>query len=88
MGEVTGGGEMEIWSNTDFPYQCLLDFKRTTTFQAAIQAILQREALIRQRVTRVFKCDANNSPPIDEPRAYHTLITIFCAESATDDWAQ
>ena len=23
---------MEIWSNTDFPYQCLLDVKRTTAF--------------------------------------------------------
>ena len=33
--------EMEIWSGTDFPYQCLLDFKRTTTFQAAIQAIVK-----------------------------------------------
>lgn len=31
---------MEIWSNTDFPYQCLLDFKRTTAFQAAIQAVV------------------------------------------------
>jgi predicted RNA methylase len=33
---------MEIWSNTDFPYQCLLDFKRTTTFQAAIQSIVKQ----------------------------------------------
>jgi predicted RNA methylase len=32
---------MDIWSNTDFPYQCLLDFKRTTTFQAAIQAVVK-----------------------------------------------
>ncbi|MEO6095507.1 MAG: 50S ribosomal protein L11 methyltransferase [Fibrobacteria bacterium] len=28
----------KIWSSSDFPYQCLLDFKRTTAFQAAIQA--------------------------------------------------
>jgi predicted RNA methylase len=41
MGGVTGK-KMEIWSNTDFPYQCLLDFKRTTAFQAAIQAIVRR----------------------------------------------
>jgi predicted RNA methylase len=27
---------MEIWSNTDYPYQCLLDTKRTTAFRAAI----------------------------------------------------
>jgi protein arginine N-methyltransferase 1 len=33
--------EMGIWSSTDFPYQCLLDFKRTTAFRSAIQAIVK-----------------------------------------------
>lgn len=37
---------MEIWSNTDFPYACLLDFKRTTTFQAAIQAIVKQGDIV------------------------------------------
>ncbi len=37
---------MQIWSNTDFPYQCLLDFKRTTTFQAAIQAIVKQGDIV------------------------------------------
>lgn len=37
---------MGIWSNTDFPYQCLLDFKRTTTFQAAIQAIVKQGDIV------------------------------------------
>ena len=37
---------MEIWSNTDFPYQCLLDFKRTTAFQAAIQAIVKEGDIV------------------------------------------
>lgn len=32
---------MPIWSSTDFPYQCLLDFKRTTTLQAAIRATVR-----------------------------------------------
>jgi protein arginine N-methyltransferase 1 len=31
----------EVWSNTDFPYQCLLDFKRTSAFRAAIQGIVK-----------------------------------------------
>ena len=52
------------------------------------QAISQRETLIRQRVTQVFKCDANDSPPINAPHSYDALVTNFCAESATDDWAQ
>ena len=50
--------------------------------------VLQRETAIRQRVTRVFKCDASNPRPIEEPRTYDILVTSFCAESATDNWAQ
>ncbi len=37
---------MDIWSNTDFPYQCLLDFKRTTAFQAAIQATVKHGNIV------------------------------------------
>jgi len=33
--------DLPIWSNSDFPYQCLLDFKRTTTLQAAIHATVR-----------------------------------------------
>ena len=32
---------MEIWSSSDFPYQCLLDVKRTTAFRDAIQAVVR-----------------------------------------------
>ncbi len=39
-------GEMGIWSNTDFQYQCLLDFKRTTAFQAAIQTIVKQGDIV------------------------------------------
>lgn len=31
----------EAWSTTDFPYQCLLDARRTTAFQAAIEAVVR-----------------------------------------------
>lgn len=33
---------MPIWANSDFPYQCLLDFKRTTALQAAIRATVRK----------------------------------------------
>jgi hypothetical protein len=52
------------------------------------QAVLQRETSLRQRLTRIFTCDANNPRPIEEPRAYDILVSNFCAESATDDRAQ
>ena len=32
---------MNIWSNTDFPYQCLLDYRRTTMFHTAIRAVVK-----------------------------------------------
>jgi predicted RNA methylase len=35
-----------IWSSTDFPYQCLLDFKRTTAFREAIQAIVKQGDIV------------------------------------------
>jgi predicted RNA methylase len=31
----------EAWSTTDFPYQCLVDARRTTAFQAAIAAVVK-----------------------------------------------
>jgi predicted RNA methylase len=35
--------KMEPWSNTDFPYQCLLDVNRTKAFQAAIRAVVKQD---------------------------------------------
>lgn len=32
---------MEIWSNSDYPYQCLLDSRRTTAFRTAIRAVVE-----------------------------------------------
>jgi predicted RNA methylase len=37
---------MEIWSNTDYPYECLLDFKRTRAFQAAIRDVVKEGAIV------------------------------------------
>ena len=31
----------EAWSTTDFPYQCLVDARRTTAFQAAIASVVK-----------------------------------------------
>jgi protein arginine N-methyltransferase 1 len=37
---------MTIWSSTDFPYQCLLDFKRTTNLKAAIHATVRKGDIV------------------------------------------
>ncbi|WPD21963.1 MAG: guanitoxin biosynthesis pre-guanitoxin forming N-methyltransferase GntF [Candidatus Electrothrix aestuarii] len=47
--------------------------------------IEQRENLIRHRVSQIFSCDANCSPPIDYPYSYDVLISTCCADSATTD---
>src|SRR6266545_3802621 len=37
---------MEIWSNTIYSYDCLLDFNRTKAFQAAIRAVVKEGAIV------------------------------------------
>ena len=37
---------MEIWSNSIYPYECLLDFNRTKAFQAAIRAVVKEGAIV------------------------------------------
>ena len=37
---------MEIWSNTDFPYQCLLDCDRSRAFQTAIRAVVRQDDVV------------------------------------------
>ena len=41
---------MEIWSNTDYPYECLMDFKRTRAFQAAIRAVVKQDDIVLDAV--------------------------------------
>ena len=33
---------MDIWSNTDFPYQCLIDTRRTSALRTAIHSVVRR----------------------------------------------
>jgi hypothetical protein len=47
--------------------------------------IKQREDLIRHRVSHIFSCDANCSPPIAYPYSYDVLISTCCADSATTE---
>jgi SAM-dependent methyltransferase len=85
--------EVRCWLNNEPSAFDWREFIRVTLgledqTNCTVQAVLEREASIRQRITRIFRCDANNARPIDEPRIYDILISSFCAESATDDWAQ
>jgi hypothetical protein len=52
------------------------------------QAVRHREALIRQRVTQIFNCNANHTPPINPLRVYDVLVTNFCVEAATSNLAE
>ena len=49
-------------------------------------AVIQREAAIRQRVTRLITCDVTQPCPIvGASQHYDIVVSNFCAESATDD---
>lgn len=51
--------------------------------------VARRAQGIRQRVTRVTRCDASRTPPVPgAPRRYDVVLTNFCAESATTDMEQ
>jgi NNMT/PNMT/TEMT family len=48
--------------------------------------VARRASEIRERVTRLIRCDASRRPAIEGPRAsYDVVLTNFCAESATSD---
>lgn len=48
--------------------------------------VVGRANEIRERVTRLLRCDASRTPPVeDSNRLYDVLLTNFCAESATSD---
>ena len=42
---------------------------------------------IRRRVTRLLRCDASRTPPIEGCGGYDVVVSNFCAESATPDRA-
>lgn len=64
--------------------QRTLELEHTSTCSPA--AVIQREAAIRQRVTRLVACDVTQSCPIVGAfQHYDIVLSNFCAESATDD---
>ncbi len=49
----------------------------------------QRANRIKERITRLMRCDASRRPPIEGPHGlYDVVLTNFCAESATSDREQ
>lgn len=53
---------------------------------ASTADVNERAARIRERVTRLMRCDASRTPPIEgSPGPYDVVLTNFCAESATSD---
>jgi hypothetical protein len=51
--------------------------------------VAHRANEIRERVTRLMRCDASRAPPIEYlHQPYDVLLTNFCAESATSEWKQ
>ncbi len=51
--------------------------------------VARRASEIRERVTRLIRCDASCTPPIEHShQPYDVLLTNFCAESATSDRRQ
>lgn len=57
---------------------------------ASASVIAAREALVRQRVTRVMSCDAHQPHPLGaDTSLYDVVMTNFCAEAAArnyDEW--
>jgi NNMT/PNMT/TEMT family len=49
------------------------------------EQVAQREELTRAKVTRLLRVDARRPAPVDE--RYATVISAYCADSATDDHA-
>lgn len=50
------------------------------------EACEQRASELRERITRVLRCDASKASPIPGmDRPYDIVLTNFCAESATDN---
>ncbi|MEQ1951221.1 guanitoxin biosynthesis pre-guanitoxin forming N-methyltransferase GntF [Mesorhizobium sp. CN2-181] len=49
-----------------------------------------REWLVRQKTRKLFRCDLRQPHPVGERRRYNTVVSAYCADSATgskDEWA-
>ena len=53
--------------------------------QPTAQQLIEREELTRARVTRLLEVDARHPAPLDE--RYATVVSAYCADSATEDRA-
>ncbi len=45
--------------------------------------VAAREALTRSKITRLLRVDAHDAAPL--PERYPTVVSAYCADSATDD---
>jgi hypothetical protein len=50
--------------------------------------VTRREELTRSRITRLLPADARRAHPLGEPATYATVISAYCADSATADRAE
>ncbi len=79
-------GDAAAWDWTDFVRAAL---RAEGVAGNLSHRIGVRERTIRQRVTRVIRCDISRAMPLNEPvPAYDVVSTNFCAECATDDARQ
>jgi hypothetical protein len=82
--------EIERWRTRDPAAHDWRAFVRYTLECEGLRAptedeISEREELTRSKITRLFQADARRPVALDEP--YATVISAYCADSATDDRA-
>jgi NNMT/PNMT/TEMT family protein len=82
--------EIERWRTRDPAAHDWRAFVRYTLKCEGLRAptdeeITQREELTRSKITRLLQVDARRPVPLDQP--YATVISAYCADSATDDRA-
>ena len=82
--------EIERWRTRDPAAHDWRDFVRYTLECEGLTAptdedITRREELTRSKITRLLQVDARRPVPLDQ--RYATVISAYCADSATDDRA-
>ena len=82
--------EIERWRTRDPAAHDWREFVRYTLECEGLAApteddVTRREELTRSKITRLLQVDARRPVPLD--RRYATVISAYCADSATDDRA-
>ncbi len=50
------------------------------------EMVQEREDIVRSKITKIFKCDANEANPLAPvERKYDVIVSCYCADSATTD---